>query len=177
MELQKTIAPPLAICGSAFWTVKNAPFVLIANVLSKSSSLHSATVPRDKMPAFTKRMSICPNFDLTSLMNSSRSLRELTSPANPKESSPIVLSAESIVFPSLPMMATFAPSARNNCALAKPMPLLPPVTTATFPANFFDAIVLLFLVDKGVQNYAKKIEIHTASFLLLSQSVNRHGGD
>src|SRR6266446_5098034 len=69
MELQKTIAPPLAICGSAFWTVKNAPFVLIANVLSKSSSLHSATVPRDKIPAFTKRMSIFPNFDLTSLMN------------------------------------------------------------------------------------------------------------
>src|SRR5712664_2933825 len=90
---------------------KNAPFVLIANVLSKSSSLHSATVPRDKIPAFTKRMSIFPNFDLSSVMNASRSLRELTSPANPKESTPIVLSAESIVFPSLPMMATFAPSA------------------------------------------------------------------
>jgi hypothetical protein len=34
------------------------------------------------------------------------------------------------------VMKTYAPSATNRLAVANPMPLLPPVTTATFPSNF-----------------------------------------
>src|SRR6266545_4023716 len=35
-----------------------------------------------------------------------------------------------------PVMKTCAPSATNRCAVARPMPLVPPVMTATLPANF-----------------------------------------
>src|SRR5262249_24309564 len=37
-----------------------------------------------------------------------------------------------------PGMKTWAPSATNRRAVARPMPLLPPVMTATLPSNFFD---------------------------------------
>ena len=43
-------------------------------------------------------------------------------------------------------MKTYAPSFETNrCAVARPMPLLPPVMTATFPSSFF-MISLLMLV-------------------------------
>src|SRR6202035_5029574 len=32
-------------------------------------------------------------------------------------------------------MTTYAPSATNRCAVARPIPLLPPVMTATFPSS------------------------------------------
>src|ERR1700722_1470344 len=32
-------------------------------------------------------------------------------------------------------MKTYAPSATNRCAVARPIPLLPPVMTATFPSS------------------------------------------
>jgi hypothetical protein len=35
---------------------------------------------------------------------------------------------------------TSGPSATNRCAVAKPMPLLPPVTSATFPASFVHSL-------------------------------------
>ena len=40
---------------------------------------------------------------------------------------------------------TFAPSARNSVAQARPMPLVPPVTTATFPTRFHLAAMLDFI--------------------------------
>src|SRR5580704_19477245 len=40
-------------------------------------------------------------------------------------------------------MKTYAPSDTNRCAVARPMPLLPPVMTATFPSNLL-MIYLLF---------------------------------
>src|ERR1700674_1022407 len=35
-----------------------------------------------------------------------------------------------------PVMKTYAPSATNRFAVARPMPLFPPVTTATLPSSF-----------------------------------------
>src|SRR5580704_16287963 len=42
-------------------------------------------------------------------------------------------------------MATFAPSAARRLAIAAPIPREPPVTSAIFPSNFFDIVVLLEL--------------------------------
>src|SRR5262245_28465432 len=39
-----------------------------------------------------------------------------------------------------PVMKTRAPSAANRCAVARPMPLLPPVITAIFPSSFFGMV-------------------------------------
>ena len=45
-----------------------------------------------------------------------------------------------------PVMKTYAPSSETNrCAVTRPMPLLPPVMTATLPSSFF-MICLLMLV-------------------------------
>src|ERR1700722_14397992 len=41
-------------------------------------------------------------------------------------------------------MVTFAPSAAKRLAMAAPMPREPPVTSAIFPSNFFDMLLLLY---------------------------------
>jgi hypothetical protein len=42
-------------------------------------------------------------------------------------------------------MATRAPSSCKRCAVASPMPLFPPVTTATLPSNLFMVLSHPFL--------------------------------
>src|ERR1700677_4192002 len=53
-------------------------------------------------------------------------------------------------FSRRPVITTYAPSSTKRLAVAKPIPLLPPVTTAIFPANFCPSLLLicffLFLV-------------------------------
>src|SRR5580658_9787779 len=44
-------------------------------------------------------------------------------------------------------MKTLAPSAANFWAVARPIPLVPPVTRATLPASFWDDVVE-FMVDE-----------------------------
>src|SRR5438477_94317 len=50
---------------------------------------------------------------------------------------PMVLTASSNVFLLRPEIATLAPSSCRRFAVASPIPLFPPVTTATFPCNGF----------------------------------------
>src|SRR5258706_5438678 len=50
---------------------------------------------------------------------------------------PISFAAEASVFSSRPVIATLAPSRAYAFAVANPIPLFPPVTTATFPSNRF----------------------------------------
>jgi hypothetical protein len=45
-------------------------------------------------------------------------------------------------------MKTYAPSDTNRFAVAKPMPLPPPVMTATFPSSLFP--ILLFCYQVGI---------------------------
>ena len=51
---------------------------------------------------------------------------------------PICVTASSSSACRRPVMKTWAPSATNRRAVARPMSLLPPVTTATLPSSFFD---------------------------------------
>src|SRR5258707_10222535 len=44
-----------------------------------------------------------------------------------------------------PVMTTCAPSATKRMAVARPIPLLPPVTTATLPSSTFVMVVLILL--------------------------------
>src|SRR5690349_17630791 len=56
---------------------------------------------------------------------------------------------------SLPMSSctsvttTTAPSLSRSCALARPMPLAPPVTSATFPLTRSMGVLLVQLGDEG----------------------------
>ena len=76
-----------------------------------------------------------PNLSATVLYNLSRSLNLETSPRIATTPSPMVFTASSSVFWSRPEITTWAPSSRNRLAVANPIPLFPPVTTATFPVS------------------------------------------
>src|ERR1700693_2187193 len=47
-------------------------------------------------------------------------------------------------------MKTYAPSAINRFAVARPMPLFPPVTTATLPSSFPLIVIAPYLVLSNV---------------------------
>src|SRR5258708_31345659 len=52
-------------------------------------------------------------------------------------------------------MKRYAPSATNRLAVARPIPLLPPVTTATFPSSFPLIVITPYLV---LSNVAHRID-------------------
>src|SRR4029077_2681717 len=84
----------------------------------------------------------------------SRSPRFATSPCTPVTFLPISFTAAANSCSRRPVMKTYAPSFTNCFAAARPMPPLPPVTSAIFPSSLpiyfslFGNFVLLHL-DKG----------------------------
>ena len=123
--------------GIAFWIVKNAPFALMSKFLSYISSVVSAKDAKFATPAFTNKMSIFPSFLDTSEYSLSTSASLATSACTASVSLPKNFTASSSVFWLRPAIAIFAPSSCNRFAEANPIPLFPPVTTATFPCNLF----------------------------------------
>src|SRR5277367_1748661 len=65
----------------------------------------------------------------------SRSSRSPASPATATALGPICATASASASSRRPVMNTWAPSAAKRRAVASPMPLLPPVITATLPAK------------------------------------------
>src|SRR5579862_1234181 len=55
---------------------------------------------------------------------------------------PICFTAASSSFCRRPVMNTYAPSATKRLAVSNPIPLLPPVTTATLPDNLPMSVIL-----------------------------------
>src|SRR5882724_2058071 len=49
-------------------------------------------------------------------------------------------------FSRRPVITTCAPSSTKRLAVARPIPLLPPVTTAIFPANCCPLLLICFLL-------------------------------
>src|SRR6266849_10907132 len=82
-------------------------------------------------------MSILPNFFETVSYTFSISPDLETSDWIARLSLPSSFTASSRVFWLRPVIATFAPSSFRRCALARPIPLFPPVITATFPCKRF----------------------------------------
>src|SRR5437899_3143364 len=128
--------------GSAFWMVKYAPLMLMSNCSSYALSVVSAKGAKVTIPAFTNNTSILPSVCETSAYSLSTSVSLATSACTATTPFPIVLTASSSVFLLRPEMATLAPSSCKRLAVASPMPLLPPVTTATFPSSLFMSVSL-----------------------------------
>src|SRR6266851_7024770 len=60
----------------------------------------------------------------------------------------MLLTAEANSFSRRPVMKTYAPSATKRFAVARPIPLVPPVTSAIFPSSLqpiFSSVVILCL--------------------------------
>src|SRR2546425_5264459 len=128
--------------GSAFCMVKYAPLMLMSNCSSYTLSDVSASGANFATPAFTNNTSILPSFCETSAYSLSTSVSLATSACTATTPFPIILTASSSVFLLRPEMATLAPSSCKRLAVASPMPLLPPVTTATFPSSLFISVSL-----------------------------------
>ena len=86
-------------------------------------------------PAFANTISSCPS-PAGCAKRRSRSPRFDTSPWTPVTLLPISLTAAANSGSRRPVMKTYAPSFTNCFAVARPMPLLPPVMRAIFPSSF-----------------------------------------
>src|SRR6266852_582231 len=154
----KMIDAPSFSSGSAFWIVKYAPLMLMSNFSSYRLSDVSASGANFATPAFTNNTSILPNFFETSAYSLSMSASLATSACTASTPLPIVFTASSSVFLLRPAIATRAPSSWRRFAEASPMPLFPPVTTATFPSSLFMIISRLGL--RGSESLSA-VAIHT----------------
>src|SRR6266849_6559038 len=132
--------------------------MLMSNCSSYTLSDVSASGANFATPAFTNSTSILPNFFETSAYSLSMSASFATSACTANTPLPIVFTASSSVFLLRPAMATRAPSCWRRFADASPMPLLPPVTTATFPSNLFMIVSRLGL--RGSESLSA-VAIHT----------------
>src|SRR5271167_3596532 len=129
------IRPPSFIIGSAFCTVKNTPRALVSKVRSKCSAVTAPVGAISAKAALAKTMSIFTSRDAIRLYSRSRSCRSPASPGTAIAFGPICATAATNASSRRPVMNTWAPSATKRWAVASPMPLLPPVMTATLPAK------------------------------------------
>jgi len=65
-----------------------------------------------------------------------------------------------------PVITTCAPSSTKRLAVAKPIPLLPPVMTAIFPANFCPLLLLICFVV----SFCSSLFFENVRFTLFLQS-------
>src|ERR1700722_7622209 len=127
--------PPSGIRGRHFWTVNSTPFTLISKIESKSSSLIWPSGAYFAMPAFANRTSSFPFSLLICATIRSMSLELETSARTVVTLRPISWAAAANSASRRPVMKTYAPSATNSRAVARPIPLFPPVRRAPFPSS------------------------------------------
>src|SRR5713226_2351851 len=155
MDAFRMIEAPSGSSGSAFCTVKRRPFTLMSKIESKSSSVILPKGAYFAIPAFANTISSLPFSRLICAKRCSRSPRFDTSPCTPVTFLPISFTARANSGSRRPVMKTYAPSSTNCFAVARPMPLLPPVTSAIFssslPMHFLlgSHFSLLFAVTSG----------------------------
>src|SRR4029077_8398624 len=114
------------------------------------------------IPAFAKTISSLPFSFLICAKSRSKSSNFDTSPCTPVTFDPTLFTASSSFVCERPVMNTYAPSFTNCCAAANPMPLLPPVMSATFPSSLMFAslrlmwiIVIILFVPLDASPYAR----------------------
>src|SRR6185437_6573947 len=95
------------------------------------------------VPALLTRMSSRPNFFAAAAMRARHDSAEVTSTAMAAALAPPAVSfltAAALFASSRPATMTAAPASARPCAMPKPIPPLPPVTTATRPPRSKSAI-------------------------------------
>ncbi|MNC88654.1 hypothetical protein D3C83_44930 [compost metagenome] len=98
----------------------------------------SRNFPRADVPALLTRMSMRPYRSITAFMKRSMSAALLMSAETVSTSAPIFLISAAVLSSfSWPraQIATFAPSCASFNAVARPIPSVAPVITATLPFN------------------------------------------
>src|SRR5262249_9296971 len=141
-----TIAPPpfLSITGISWRIELRRPHTLMSKMRRYSASVACSSGPVHSTPALLKAMSSFPNFSTVKSTIFFTSASLATSARTNAASPPSFLISATTCAPSfsrLPERTTFAPPRANAIAVALPMPEVPPVTSATLPAN----VLLLFI--------------------------------
>src|SRR5580765_7252836 len=137
IDVFSTIEAGLAKSGSSAWTRKNGPLKLIASERSTAASSHCSIGRRSATPALTTRTSSPPKAWPIVLARAACAATCPASDATTSAPEPSVFPAASSVLGLLPVIATRAPSARNSCAVARPIPVVPPVMRARLPLRRF----------------------------------------
>src|SRR3981189_3613295 len=112
-------------------------------IVFHSSSAYSSGCLRMLVPALLTRISSRPNFFTAALISARHDSAVVTSTATASALAPAAasfLTAAALFASSRPAMTIAAPASARPCAMPKPMPPLPPVTTATRPLRSKSAI-------------------------------------
>jgi hypothetical protein len=131
MEPVKTMAPPRFISGNAFWAAKKLPRRFTACTSSQSCGVTSGTCANVPTPALTNSTSMRPCRSRTACIAESMLATSEMSERMDRSPGPTSAATWSRVVWSRPVITTCAPSDANATADARPMPLLPPMTTTT----------------------------------------------
>src|SRR5829696_10258255 len=139
------MCPPSLMCGRAAWMQFSGPTVLTSNTCRTSSVRTSAIIPESPRPALLTSTSRDPNSStVRPTIASTESLSETsvsTSRATPPEAE-IPRRKASSLLAALEASTTEAPRAASSLAVASPMPLEAPVTTATLPPRLCSTEVI-----------------------------------
>src|ERR1700676_2917471 len=135
-ELMLIISPLLRLIieGATALETRNTLFKLVSRTRSQSSSDFSCAGPKTPMPALFTRMVIGPRADSVLATRLATSAGRVTSATckNTRPPRPASWALASFrALESRPQIATAAPSDAKRTAMARPIPRLPPVTSAT----------------------------------------------
>ena len=131
--------PRSRIFGPTARAHSHGPFRLVSITMSQSASVSSSIGPRLLTPALFTRMSIGPSSASTSDTSRVTCSASITSAANPRARRPVAAAisdaADSHASRERPEIATSAPASASACAMTRPSPRAPPVTSARRPSN------------------------------------------
>src|SRR5258705_7182793 len=160
LEPDRMTDAPVFKSGKTFCTVKMGPPTLRSNVSRKCCGVISANGANSPPPALVNTTSRpCP-CALTASATLSTSSGSVTSPQIPLAEGPIDASASSRRCLSRPVMKTCAPPAASRLAAARPIPEVPPVTSAVLSLS----CPMMFSVSTGLLLVCMRTITATALF-------------
>ncbi len=132
----------------AAWAPVMAPNRLMSSTLWKSdrSSSRNRGCWAPEMPALLNMISRPPNSATAKSTNACVSSRRATSVRLKRAVAPSPATSSWPVSSLISAATTLAPSATNNWAVARPIPLPAPVITATFPFRLSPIVLSWFVV-------------------------------
>src|SRR5271155_5191413 len=126
------------MCRPNTWHARNVPVRFVSMSLSQSASEKSRVGARWLNPAALRRMSTFPNAWMEACSNFSSDPRSATSQLTRRDRRPTPSISSAITFTSSMWRAlgtTSAPASASPRASVRPIPELPPITTATLPSR------------------------------------------
>jgi hypothetical protein len=127
--------PASIMCGTAARIGQTVPATLVSSIVASASSVWSRMPPYMPIPALAIRLSIRPNRDIAVSTSRRQSSGDRTSIATATARSGNSASMASSRSRRRAPMTTRAPASSSSRAVARPMPELAPVTTATVPVR------------------------------------------